>query len=189
MWRVLPLIALLLITTWLTGCASIQPQPLTPFADGRHWMLEDPLRYRTRDSGEEIVVPAGFVTDFASVPKPGHSIYGPTGFYQFPAVIHDYLYWEQSTTRKRADDIFLMAMEDSRVDAFTREGFHKVLTRVGHRAWKTNAAERSEGLPRVVPEEFRPVPPNTTWAEYRRYLHLRGVRPDSAVSSENKDDP
>lgn len=59
----------------------------------RNWVLLSPLTYVT-EYGCKIVVPAGFVTDFASIPKvvwnlPGFDPYGDA---KFPAVVHDYLY-------------------------------------------------------------------------------------------------
>jgi len=44
----------------------IPPVPMTPFGDGRESVLTDDLAYRIGDTGHIVVVPAGFVTDFAS---------------------------------------------------------------------------------------------------------------------------
>lgn len=63
-------------------------------------------------------IPAGYVTDGASIPKLLWSFFGSpfTGNYIEGAIIHDYLYWlaickkQPIGTRKEADDIFLNTM-------------------------------------------------------------------------------
>ena len=70
----------------------------------------------------EIAVPAGFVTDGASVPQIFWNIFSPFGEYFPAALIHDFLYSKSSNpqhgelTRKQADKIFLGAMRDIGVD-------------------------------------------------------------------------
>lgn len=55
----------------LAGQQPIPPVDFRPFVDGQHWIVRQPLRYRIGVSSQEIVVPAGFVTDFASIPQAG----------------------------------------------------------------------------------------------------------------------
>lgn len=65
------------------------------------------------NNGEIILVPAGFITDGASIPKIFWSIIGSpfTGKYKKPALIHDYLYAIHLTSRKRVDSIFIEGMK------------------------------------------------------------------------------
>ena len=57
------------------------------------------------------LVPSGFKTDFASIPRAFWSLIGhPAGEYVQAAVLHDHLYRSKSVSRKHADDIFLEAM-------------------------------------------------------------------------------
>jgi hypothetical protein len=58
--------------------------------DGKHFTLLQPIVYETEFG--VITIPAGFVTDFASIPRFLWSIYPPTGRYQEAAVVHDWLY-------------------------------------------------------------------------------------------------
>ncbi len=44
------------------------PLAVTPLEDGKRWRLINSFSYRTR-RGVQIGIPAGFVTDFASVPR------------------------------------------------------------------------------------------------------------------------
>ena len=173
------LIALLAfgLVALLPGCAPIKPVPLTPFADGANWVVEKPLVYEIADTGRRVVVPEGFVTDFASIPRPLWPIYPRTGRYQFPAVVHDFLYWEQSTTREDADRIFLQGMKESTVAKKDRLIIFNAVRIGGSAAWNRNQEDKKKGLPRVIPSEYRSIPANTTWAEYRNYLVEHGVRP------------
>src|SRR5947208_3256935 len=78
------------------------PHPAPPdsplfrrFNDAGNWMLGSSMVYRVGESNDSIVVPMGFVTDFASIPRFAWTLVGsPTGSgYALPAVVHDFLYW------------------------------------------------------------------------------------------------
>ena len=58
-----------------------------------------------------ITVPAGTLTDFASVPKGFRWLISRVGKYGRGAVLHDYLCNSHAMSRKEADRIFLEAME------------------------------------------------------------------------------
>ena len=62
--------------------------------DGKHWRLDSEYDYCVGEegSGECIHVPAGFITDMASVPRIFWNIYPPFGLYGKAAILHDYLY-------------------------------------------------------------------------------------------------
>ena len=57
--------------------------------DDSRWELQAPLRYFGRS--EMITVPAGYVTDFATVPKSLQWFAPSIGKYTLAAVVHDYL--------------------------------------------------------------------------------------------------
>jgi hypothetical protein len=56
--------------------------------------LVKPLEYHvgSDDSTDVIIVPAGYVTDFASVPEGLWNLFPPLGMWARAAIIHDYLY-------------------------------------------------------------------------------------------------
>ncbi|CAN5611526.1 hypothetical protein BH10PSE5_BH10PSE5_01400 [soil metagenome] len=58
------------------------------------WLVSAPLGYDVgaEGSGETIIVPTGFVTDLASIPRPAWWIYPPDGQWLKAAVVHDWLY-------------------------------------------------------------------------------------------------
>ena len=83
------------------------------FLGSYRFELLEPFEYHVGSfpSEEVIRVPAGFVTDLASVPRFLWSILPPHGRYAKAAIVHDYLYDYAIGTRKRADDIFLEGMK------------------------------------------------------------------------------
>ena len=91
--------------------------------DGNNWRIVEEFEYciGSKDSGDVITVPKGFITDFASIPRPFWSIIGhPAGKYGKAAVIHDYLYRNGIGTRKKADQIFLEGMKVLKVNVIKR---------------------------------------------------------------------
>ena len=66
--------------------------------------------------GTEVVVPEGFVTDFASIPRIFWSVAPPWGWYAEAAVVHDLLYSSNGLyngvqyTRRQCDQVLLTAM-------------------------------------------------------------------------------
>lgn len=72
------------------------------------WKLLAPLIY---NGSKRIIVPAGFETDFASVPRCAWWFCPPvTGNHAEAAVLHDYL-CVTSSNQKHTDKIFLEAMK------------------------------------------------------------------------------
>src|SRR5262245_14300413 len=70
------------------------------------WFLTRPIRWEPNaDHGQDfeaVTVPAGFITDLASIPPIFFSILRPDGLYTYPAIVHDFLYWTQTTSRRTA---------------------------------------------------------------------------------------
>lgn len=97
------------------------------------WEVISPLRYRTTDE-RLIVVPVGFLTDLASVPRLAWRIV-PRDHEcaRRPAALHDYIYTDltRGYTRAEADRIFYRALLE--------EGMDKVL------AWLMYTAVRIGG--------------------------------------------
>jgi hypothetical protein len=97
---------------------------LTPLPNGKSWKLHQGFSYET-DLGALIEVPAGFVTDLASVPRILWPLLPPFGRYTGAAVVHDWLYSEHRLghghfARCNADSILLEAMIDLNVGRVTR---------------------------------------------------------------------
>lgn len=83
--------------------------------------LTENLNYYV-DDHYVIVIPKGFKTDFASIPRIFWNIIAPIGKWTLPSVLHDYLYSEGyrlGISRKQADKIFYQAMRKSFVTPIT----------------------------------------------------------------------
>jgi hypothetical protein len=75
--------------------------------DARNWRLTDDLVYVT-SWGWPITVPKGFVTDFASTPRPIWWLMPPSDEYDAAAVVHDWFY-RNHFTRWLCDGLFYEA--------------------------------------------------------------------------------
>ena len=168
-------IAMFLVT--IHAQQPIRPVPMTPFADGQHSLLNTDLRYQVGDTQFVIVVPAGFVTDFASTPRAIWAVLPPADQYQLAAVVHDFLYWDQGCSREQADDLLRAAMAESLVEARKRDLIWKAVRTFGNAAWSQNTLEKAKGLPRVIPGTDLQIPALMTWPVYRAELVKKGVTP------------
>lgn len=161
----------------IAGCISPPAPTVRPFGDNKFWVTVEPLEYTIGSTTDRIVVPKGFVTDFASIPQSLWSFgLSPHGQYSRAAVIHDYLYWAQTCTREQSDRLLLIAMKESEVGSFDELAVYQGVNLGGQGPWNDNAEERTSRLPRVIPEKYlRPADPNTKWPIYRAYLVKEGV--------------
>lgn len=158
--------------------------PVFPDPDNRYWVLLEDMRYRIGDTQDHIVVPAGFVTDYASIPQAMWSFgLGPHGRYSRAALVHDYLYWSQGCTKDQADNLLVIAMKESHVDSFDEMAIFAGVKVGGQPSWDSNAKELQSGMPRVVPERKRRIPSDVTWPNYRVELAKSGVRDPSFPKS------
>lgn len=76
------------------------------------WLLTDPLVYWSELLDRQVVVPAGFVTDFASVPRMPFLYWFAGGQAEAAAVLHDWFYRTNTElpTRAQADALFYEAI-------------------------------------------------------------------------------
>ena len=176
---------LLFLLVFLASCAIQQPL-VRQFADGRQWQLWEPLKFEFGQAKSAIEVPAGFVTDFASIPQSFWNVLPPHGRYSSAAVLHDYLYWVQPCSKDEADLAFLHAMQEQDVPYATRMAVYAgVRTPLSQAAWDRNAEERKAGRVRVVPPHLRNAPPGVTWEAYRAEIEKQGARdPDVSAAPE-----
>lgn len=126
---------------------------VSPLADGKSWVILDAFKYHVgkKNSKDIINASAGFVTDFASVPRLFWFFIPRWGKYGNAAVIHDWLYWDQSKkSRKEADQILLEGMGILKVNAFHKAIIYYAVRWFGWIAWFRNAAEKENGFNRVI---------------------------------------
>lgn len=92
-----------------------------PEGDPQQYVLEQPLGYRSELFGE-IIVPAGYRTDFASIPRAAWSYMDPEDpVILYGSVVHDWLYTHagqlpdgRAYSRELADKILREAMASCR---------------------------------------------------------------------------
>lgn len=102
---------------------------------GRRIMLDQPF------TAAGVTVPAGFVSDFASIPRAFWRVLPPWGEYNRAAVVHDYLYRTHEMTRAEADETFLVIMGALGVASWKRRIMYRAVRWFGGRAWNRWSAE------------------------------------------------
>lgn len=121
------------------------------------WRIEREVTFHVgqKDSGDVIIVPNGFVTDFASVPWPASMLIPLSGRHNMAAVVHDFLYSllgeiqspnnMKKRTRAECDRIFLQALEACKVNIFKRQIMYRAVRLGGWAPWNHHkrVAEKS----------------------------------------------
>ena len=80
-------------------------------------------------------LPAGFKTDFASVPRAFWRILPPWGEYMLATVAHDFMYADGRWGRKAADRVFLHMMKRLGVEPWKRRVMYLAVRWFGGVAW------------------------------------------------------
>nr|WP_221333727.1 DUF1353 domain-containing protein [Nocardia transvalensis] len=81
--------------------------------DAVSWRVREPIEYR--GDRDVFVVPAGFRTDFASVPRALVWLVPRYGVFTKAAILHDYLSRDADVTRADADGLFRRALHEEGV--------------------------------------------------------------------------
>jgi len=98
---------------------SLVMENATGMDDGK-WRLTAPLIYDSDVAGKVIVVPTGFVTDLASVPRVPIAYMLAGGTSNEASVVHDYLYTSHIVDRETADAVLKEASAVTGVPAWRR---------------------------------------------------------------------
>lgn len=112
------------------------------FLDDEKARILKPLTYQSRRLGCFIGVPAGFVTDFASVPRLPITFALTGGKAREAAVVHDFLYQTHIANgsvikRRQADLVFLEAMAVTNIPLWRRELMYAGVRAGGFMAWRS----------------------------------------------------
>jgi signal peptidase I len=116
---------------------------LEPLDNRNNWVLVNSFTYAlgSEDGVDVINVPAGFVTNFGTIPRIFRNMIRPLGRYGKAAILHDYLYRigviinNRNYTRKEADLIFLEAMEVLKVPKWKRKSIYFAVRMFGGRSY------------------------------------------------------
>ncbi len=108
--------------------------------------IREPFSYRSSVLyGHIVTVPAGYVTDFASIPRIAWNILDPESpIIGWPSVIHDWLYSNHGKlpdgftyARENADEVLREAMELQGAGAFIRSAVFNAVQLFGKSHWKS----------------------------------------------------
>lgn len=122
--------------------------------DGENYVMYVPLIYQSNLlSGKIITVPTGFVTDLASIPKLVQPIIPKSGLWNWPAIIHDYLYSIQIFERVICDSILLEAMRVRKTPEKIAFEIYEAVKLFGANSWNEDYIKY--GLNKVYVEQQR----------------------------------
>lgn len=163
MSRLLRHLGLCAATAALLGCAQVPPPQelvIEPEFVSRSFstigkdvhLLERPLKLSFKGL-PTIVVPAGFVTDLASIPPTLQAIESKTGPSMAPAIVHDYLYWYQPCSKDEADAVFYVAMLSVEVGRTKTPGMFQIVS--DFTAYEQNRQRRLAGEKRTFTDKYR----------------------------------
>ena len=155
------------------------PKPNTVEMKGGMWLLVKPLSatyYNKADPSEtySIEVPAGFVMDLASIPKPLRILTGKYHDLDTAAIIHDYLFWvqpckQEGNGKRIADKLYkdtLKASED--VSWLNAWGQWIALKGGSRKAWANNQKLKNDGESRFMPKAYwANVTKETDWSDLK----------------------
>jgi Protein of unknown function (DUF1353) len=104
----------------------------------------------------KIIVPAGFRTDYASIPPLFLPLfkYSENG-YKKPAVIHDWLYQSQIYTKELSDNIFKEAMRINGTSLLTRTLIFNAVKFFGFKAWNKCKVNKTSNKDNHANEDYK----------------------------------
>ncbi|WP_226456940.1 DUF1353 domain-containing protein [Pseudomonas sp. AF03-9] len=167
-------VAFIALAALIQSCVSMPPPGIARLADNVFVVIY-PLRYRVEQTAYVIEVPRGFITDLASIPRALWWWESPLDRSMAAAIVHDYLYWDQTCTKDEADAVLFIAMKENGVSKLTRNGVYAgVKTPFGDRAFENNTKARLGGESRYFTSTYtnilldRPVTPDDTLQSIQR---------------------
>jgi hypothetical protein len=109
--------------------------PLRAEKSGDYWTILQPLIYMSDLARNTFVVPEGFVTDLASVPRIPIAYWLAGGECDEAAVVHDYTYATGMVSREIADAVFREAALATGQPAWRVQSMWFFLRAFGWKAW------------------------------------------------------
>jgi len=164
-----------IFSTLLFSCSINRPTVTQLIPDPPLFMVAYPLRYETNDGNLKIVVPAGFITDLASIPSALWWWESPHETTLAPAIIHDYLYWQQTCSKDESDAVMYLAMKELGLGYMERKAVYAgIRTPFAQSAWDENESARVGGESRFFTKEYThiimdsAISPDTTLMEIQQ---------------------
>ena len=124
----------------------LTPLVVEVLPSGKRFRLYNDFTYLWKREYVEFHIARGFVTDFASIPRPLRILIPKLGRYNKATVIHDAIYQDAVPgfrfTRKEVDIVFLDAMTDLGVAKWKRTLMYWGVRLGGFFAWKRRPVKR-----------------------------------------------
>lgn len=118
---------------WACYASEIVVSPL-PDTEPQQWKVHEPIVIRIY--GSEMVIPKGFVCDFASVPKFMKPLFPDKAIYSTAAVVHDHLYKTGLSSKWMADAVFCELLACAHCAWITRMSMWLGVAMFGFVAWR-----------------------------------------------------
>lgn len=133
---------------------AVTPASVAKFGD-KYFVVTREFKYRILATNEVIIVPAGFVTDLASVPRVLWSFgLSPIDSYMNPAILHDYLYWDQRCSKEEADSVLGLAMYEGRVNPVKMFAVYRAVSLFGKSSFSENEKLKKSGESRFFTDRY-----------------------------------
>lgn len=116
--------------------------------------VRSPLKVDSR-RGLIVTVPVGFVTDYASVPRPLWWLF-PPALGRGASTVHDYLYRTGIVIRREADAIFYDLLRAEGVQQWRAWSMWAGVRAGGWKTWRRYRREDAEALPEAEAVEVEP---------------------------------
>lgn len=138
-------------------------------------ILQRPMAFQIGNTRDSILVPAGFVAEFASIPRALWSELSPMGEHERAAIVHDYLYWFQPCEREEADNLLMIAMTKGGVSDLRRGAVYAGVRIGSADVWNANRVARDRGDLKIVPTGVKPTA-QESWSDFRARLGKADIR-------------
>lgn len=120
--------------------STFHSHPVVREVDGSRWEVVEPLVYDSDLLGLTVIVPAGFITDFYSIPRWLPLAYALlSGERKGPALVHDFGYQTHMWGRATTDSLLLEAMRASSVPSWKAWPIYLGVRAGGFVAWQDHA--------------------------------------------------
>lgn len=127
--------------------SPLRPEFHVTSEGGRQWTLLEPFRFKV--DGKEYEVPAGFWTDFASVPRFIWPIISPYDL-GVGCIPHDFGYATHNPDKGFWDSVFMSCMVKDGVPTWKRYAAYHAVSWFGQSAWDSHTPVRT--IPRDMYE-------------------------------------
>jgi len=140
------------------------------------YVLQKPFVSTMIDSGTQILVPAGLITDYGSIPDFAQSFFDKAGANSGSYLTHDFLYSIQIYRRSVSDWNLLLSLKLDGMNWFKRNSAWLAVKAVGGKVWDNNSEESIEDVKKITHENLVQImqKKNQFGLYYKRGSYFKG---------------